>query len=186
MWLPPRTAAGLKGVNGFLVSAKPADHPKHQASLLSRMPVAQKLAAKIDTAAAEARLSDFDLARAAKRARAQGLDPRKALTAGLDKGMVTALKKFSDGVFDAAKAINAGGCMRSTTSGGRSSKRPRRSAPSRSSSPEPRAAPTAGGASKKAHKPGRAEQLNMTTWGTNASMPVQLAHLRLQDDEEEG
>ena len=62
----------------------------------------------------------------------------------------------------------------------------RRSAPSRSSSPEPRAAPTAGGASMKAYKPGRAEQKGMTSWGTNASMPVQLAHLRLQDDGEEG
>ena len=38
----------------------------------------------------------------------------------------------------------------------------------------------------KAYKPGRAEQKGMTSWGTNASMPVQLAHLRLQDDEEEG
>ena len=100
--------------------------------------------------------------------------------------MVTAFEKFRDGVFDAAKAIDAGGCMRTTTSGGRSSKRPRRSAPSRSSSPEPRAAPTAGGASKKAYKPSRAAQKAMTTWGTNASLPVQLAHLQLQDDEEEG
>ena len=25
-----------------------------------------------------------------------------------------------------------------------------------------------------------------TTWGTNALLPVQLAHLQLQDDEEEG
>ena len=47
---------------------------------------------------------------------------------------------------------------------------------------ERRAAPTAGGASMKAYKPGRAEQMNMTTWGTNASLAVQNAHLQLQDE----
>ena len=188
MWLAPENAAHLKDgkKNGFLVSANPTNHPKHTKELLSRMPVAQKLADETDAAAEKAGLTAFDLARAAKVARDQGLDPRHALAASLNDGMVTALEKFKDGVVDAAKALKAGGCMLSTNSGGRPSKRPRRDAPSRSSSPPPRAAPTAGGLSKKAHKPSRAEQKGMTSWGTNASMPVQLAHLRLQDDEEEG
>ena len=186
MWLGPNHAHLLKGENGFLVSAEPSNHAKHQGQLLSRMPVAQKLATEIDKAAAEADLSDFDLARAAKVARDEGLDPRGALSANLGKEMVTALETFRDRVVDVAKALKAGGCMRSTNSKSRPSKRPRRSAPSRSSSPEPRAAPTAGGASKKAYKPSRAAQKAMTSWGTNASLPVQLAHLQLQDDEEEG
>ena len=187
MWVRHRHAHLLKGKkNGFLVSAEPANHPKHQADLRSRMPVAEELAAATDTAADEAGLTVFDLTRAAKVARDEGLDPRGALSANLGKEMVTALKTFRDRVVDVAKALKAGGCMRSTNSKSRPSKRPRRDAPSRSSSPPPRAAPTAGGLSKKAHKPSRAEQKGMTSWGTNASMPVQLAHLRLQDDEEEG
>ena len=192
MWLEPNNARDKvqpwlrEGKNGFLVAKRPNDHPTHQEQLRGRMPVAKELAKATDAAAEAAGLSDFELARAAKVARDQGLDPRHALAASLNDDMVEALKKFRDRVVDVAKALNAGGCMRSTTSKSRPSKRPRRDAPSRSSSPPPRAAPTAGGLSKKAHKPGRAEQLNMTTWGTNASMPVQLAHLRLQDDEEEG
>ena len=186
MWLEPRNAHVLKGVNGFLVSGNPTDHATHTQQLRTRMPVAEKLAAEIDKAAAEADLSDFDLARAAKVARDEGLDPRHALAASFDNGMAKALEKFRDRVVDVAKALKAGGCMRSTTSKSRPSKRPRRDAPSRSSSPPPRAAPTAGGLSKKAYKPSRAAQKAMTTWGTNASLPVQLAHLQLQDDEEEG
>ena len=187
MWLQPKVAANLKGEkNGFLVSADPGNHPKHTTMLRGRMPVAEELAKATDAAAEAAGLSDFDLARAAKVARDQGLDPRHALKASFDDGMAKALEKFRDRVVDVAKALNAGGCMRSTTSKSRPSKRPRRDAPSRSSSPPPRAAPSAGGLSKKAYKPSRAAQKAMTTWGTNASLPVQLAHLQLQDDEEEG
>ena len=188
MWLSLQKGATNLGEkkNGFLVSANPTDHPKHQRDLLSRMPVAEEIAAEIDRAAKKADLSDFDLARAAQVARDEGLDPRHALAASFNNGMATALKKFRDRVVDVAKALKAGGCMRSTTSKSRPSKRPRRDAPSRSSSPPPRAAPTAGGLSKKAYKPSRAAQKAMTSWGTNASLPVQLAHLQLQDDEEEG
>ena len=71
MWLQPKHARLLKGgkKNGFLVSADPTNHSKHQRDLLSRMPVAKELAAEIDRAAKKADLSDFDLARAAKVAR---------------------------------------------------------------------------------------------------------------------
>ena len=186
MWLDAKKGGRLKGENGFLVSADPGNHPKHSTQLRTRLPVARKLADETDAAAEAAGLTDFDIARASVVARGQGLDPRGALTTALDKDMITAIEKFRDGVFDAAKSLKAAGCMGSTTPGTRPSKRPRRSAPSRSSSPEPRAAPTAGGASKKAYKPSRAAQKAMTSWGKNASMPVQLAHLRLQDDEEEG
>jgi len=183
MWLSrQKGAANLKGENGFLVSAEPGNHAKHQGQLLSRMPVAEELAKATDAAAEAAGLSDFDLARAAKVARAKGLDPRKALTAGLDDGMVEAFKKFRDGVFDAAKAINAGGCMRSTTSGGRSSKRPRPSSPPGSPSPAPRAAPTAGGGRKKPGRKPSAGQQAMQSWGRNASLAAQNAHLRLLDE----
>ena len=188
MWLSLQKGATNLGEkkNGFLVSANPTDHPKHQRDLLSRMPVAEELAKATDAAAEAAGLTAFDLARAAKVARDEGLDPRHALAASFDDGMAKALEKFRDRVVDVAKALKAGGCMRSTNSKSRPSKRPRRDAPSRSSSPPPRAAPTAGGLSKKAYKPSRAAQKAMTSWGTNASLPVQLAHLQLQDDEEEG
>ena len=176
MWLSrQKGAAGLKGENGFLVSAEPSNHAKHQGQLLSRMPVAEELATEIDKAAAEAGLTDFDLARAAKVARDEGLDPRKALTAGLDDGMVKALEKFRDGVFDAAKAINAGGCMRTTTSAGRPSKRPRPSSPPGSPSPAPRNAPAATGAAPPSAPSSGTGATFMTTWGPNASLPVQLA-----------
>ena len=188
MWLEPQRAHLLKGgkKNGFLVSANPGNHAIHTEQLRTRMPVAEKLAAATDAAAAEAGLSNFDLARGAVVARGQGLDPRDFLSSALDDKMVRAIEKFRDGVFDAAKSLKAAGCMGSTTPGTRPLKRPRRDAPSRSSSPPPRAAPTAGGLSKKAHKPGRAEQKGMTSWGQNASLAVQNAHLQLQDDEEEG
>ena len=187
MWLEPHTAAGLKGQkNGFLVSANPGDHPKHTRDLRTRMPVAQKLAAATDAAAKEAGLTDFDLVRAAKVARDQGLDPRKALTAGLDDGMVEALKKFRDGVFDAAKAINAGGCMRSTTSGRRSSKRPRPSSPPGSPSAAPRNAPAATGAAPPSAPSSGTGAAFMTTWGPNASLPVQLAAAALEAAQEGG
>jgi len=187
MCLEPHIAAKLPPgqKNGFLVSKNPGNHAAHTKELRSRMPVARELAKATDAAAEAAGLSDFDLARAAKVARDQGLDPRHALKASFDDGMAKALEKFRDRVVDVAKALNAGGCMRSTTSKSRPSKRPRRDAPSRSSSPPPRAAPSAGGLSKKAYKPGRAAQKAMTSWGTNASLPVQLAHLQLQDEEEE-
>ena len=177
MWLSrQKGAANLKGENGFLVSANSADHPKHTEQLRSRMPVAEELAKATDAAAAEADLSDFDLARAAKVARAKGLDPRKALTAGLDDGMVRALEKFRDGVFDAAKAINAGGCMGATTSKSRPSKRPRTSSPPGSPSPAPRNAPAATGAAPPSvPSSGTTGAAFMTTWGPNASLPVQLA-----------
>ena len=177
MWLSLQKGATNLGEkkNGFLVSANPTDHPKHQRDLLSRMPVAEEIAAEIDRAAKKADLSDFDLARAAKVARDEGLDPRKALTAGLDDGMVTALKKFSDGVFDAAKAINAGGCMRATTSKSRPSKRPRPSSPPGSPSPAPRNAPAATGAAPPSAPSSGTGAAFMTTWGPNASLPVQLA-----------
>ena len=183
MWLPPHQAAKLQGKkNGFLVSANPTDHPKHTRDLLSRMPVAQKLAVGIDAAAAEADLSDFDLARAAIAARDQGLDPRGALSANLGDEMVEALKKFRDGVFDAAKALKAGGCMRTTTSASRPSKRPRPSSPPGSPSPAPRAAPTAGGGRKKPGRKPSAGQQAMESWGRNASLAAQNAHLRLLDE----
>ena len=184
MWLEPKHAQGKK--NGFLVSAKPGDHPKHQTNLRSRMRVAEELAKATDAAAAAADLSDFDLARAAKAARDQGLDPRKALTAGLDDGMVEALKKFRDGVFDAAKAINAGGCMRSTTSGRRSSKRPRPSSPPGSPSAAPRNAPAATGAAPPSAPSSGTGAAFMTTWGPNASLPVQLAAAALEAAQEGG
>ena len=169
MWLEPQRAHLLKGANGFLVSKNPTHHAQHQRDLLSRMPVAEELAKATDAAAEAAGLSDFDLARAAKVARAKGLDPRKALTAGLDKGMVEALKKFSDGVFDAAKAINAGGCMRATTSKSRPSKRPRPSSPPGSPSPAPRNAPAATGAAPPSvPSSGTTGAAFMTTWGPNA------------------
>ena len=183
MWLPPHQAAKLQGKkNGFLVSANPTDHPKHTRDLLSRMPVAQKLAVGIDAAAAEADLSDFDLARAAKVARDQGLDPRHALKASFDDDMAKALEKFRDRVIDVAKALNAGGCMRTTNSGGRPSKRPRPSSPPGSPSPAPRAAPTAGGGRKKPGRKPSAGQQAMQSWGRNASLAAQNAHLRLLDE----
>ena len=189
MWLEPKNAARcLKGgkKNGFLVSADPTDHPKHTRDLLSRMQVAEELAAEIDEAAKKARLSDFDLARGAVVARGQGLDPRDALTAGLDDGMVEALKKFRDGVFDAAKAINAGGCMRSTTSGRRSSKRPRPSSPPGSPSAAPRNAPAATGAAPPSAPSSGTGAAFMTTWGPNVSLPVQLAAAALEAAQEGG
>ena len=183
MWLPPRTAAGLKDQkNGFLVSARPADHAAHTWDLRSRMPVAEELAKATDAAAEAAGLSDFDLARAAKVARDEGLDPRGALSANLGDEMVEALKKFRDGVFDAAKALKAGGCMRTTTSASRPSKRPRPSSPPGSPSPAPRAAPTAGGGRKKPGRKPSAGQQAMESWGRNASLAAQNAHLRLLDE----
>ena len=174
MWLEPKHAQGKK--NGFLVSAEPANHPKHQADLRSRMPVAEELAAATDTAAEEAGLTVFDLARAAKVARDEGLDPRGALSANLGKEMVTALKTFRDRVVDVAKALNAGGCMRSTTPKSRPSKRPRPSSPPGSPSPAPRNAPAATGAAPPSvPSSGTTGAAFMTTWGPNASLPVQLA-----------
>ena len=175
MWLGPNHAHLLKGENGFLVSAEPSNHAKHQGQLLSRMPVAQKLATEIDKAAAEADLSDFDLARAAKVARDEGLDPRGALSANLGKEMVTALETFRDRVVDVAKALNAGGCMRSTTPKSRPSKRPRPSSPPGSPSAAPRNAPAATGAAPPSVPSSGAGAALMTTWGPNASLPVQLA-----------
>ena len=186
MWVHPRNAHNLKGVNGFLVSAEPSNHAKHQGQLLSRMPVAEKIAAATDTAAEKAGLTVFDLARAAKVARDEGLDPRKALTAGLDDGMVEALEKFRDGVIDAAKALNAGGCMRSTTSAGRPSKRPRPSSPPGSPSAAPRNAPAATGAAPPSAPSSGTGAAFMTTWGPNASLPVQLAAAALEAAQEEG
>lgn len=184
MWLKPQDAAKLKGCqkNGFLVSAEPANHTRHTTVLRTRMPVAKELAAATDAAAEAAGLSDFELAKGAVVARGRGLDPRDALTAGLDDGMVKALKKFRDGAIDAAKALNAGGCMRTTNSGSRPSKRPRPSSPPGSPSPAPRAAPTAGGGRKKPGRKPSAGQQAMESWGRNASLAAQNAHLRLLDE----
>ena len=184
MWLEPKHAQGKK--NGFLVSAEPANHPKHQADLRSRMPVAEELAAATDTAAEEAGLTVFDLARAAKVARDEGLDPRGALSANLGKEMVTALKTFRDRVVDVAKALNAGGCMRSTTPKSRPSKRPRPSSPPGSPSPAPRNAPAATGAAPPSAPSSGTGAAFMTTWGPNASLPVQLAAAALEAAQEEG
>jgi len=184
MWLAPENAHLLKGgkKNGFLVSGNPTDHPTHTQQLRSRMPVAEELADEIDEEAKKEDLSDFDLARAAIAARDQGLDPRGALSANLGDEMVEALKKFRDGVFDAAKALKAGGCMRTTTSASRPSKRPRPSSPPGSPSPAPRAAPTAGGGRKKPGRKPSAGQQAMESWGRNASLAAQNAHLRLLDE----
>ena len=188
MWLPPSNAAKLTGgkKNGCLVSAEPTAHAKHQGVLLSRMPVAKKLADEIDEEAKKARLSDFDLARAAIAARDQGLDPRGALSANLGDEMVEALKKFRDGVFDAAKAINAGGCMYTTSSKSRPSKRPRPSSPPGSPSPAPRNAPAATGAAPPSAPSSGTGASFMTTWGPNASLPVQLAAAALEAAQEGG
>ena len=131
MCLEPHIAAKLPPgqKNGFLVSKNPGNHAAHTKELRSRMPVARELAKATDAAAEAASLSDFDLARAAQVARDEGLDPRHALAASFNNGMATALKKFRDRVVDVAKALKAGGCMRSTTSKSRPSKRPRRDAP---------------------------------------------------------
>ena len=93
MCLEPHIAAKLPPgqKNGFLVSKNPGNHAAHTKELRSRMPVARELAKATDAAAEAAGLSDFDLARAAKVARDQGLDPRDALTASFDDDMVTAL-----------------------------------------------------------------------------------------------
>ena len=178
MWLSLQKGATNLGEkkNGFLVSANPTDHPKHQRDLLSRMPVAAELAKVTDAAAAEAHLSDFDLARAAKVARDQGLDPRHALTAGFDDDMATALETFRDRVVDVAKALNAGGCLSSTlTPKSRPSKRPRPSSPPGSPSAAPRNAPAATGAAPPSAPSSGTGAAFMTTWGPNASLPVQLA-----------
>ena len=105
MWLEPIHAAQLKGgkKNGFLVSAKPADHAAHTKELLSRMPVAEELAKATDAAAKEAGLTDFDLARAAKVARDEGLDPRGALNS-FRRWHGEGAREVSDGVVDVAKA----------------------------------------------------------------------------------
>ena len=184
MWLGPRHAHLLTGgkKTGFLVSANPTDHPKHTRDLRTRMPVAEELAKATDAAAAAAGLTDFDLARAAKVARGQGLDPRHALNSFFDDGMAKALKKFSDGVVDVAKAMKAGSCMGATTSKSRPSKRPRPSSPPGSPSPAPRAAPTAGGGRKKPGRKPSAGQQAMQSWGRNASLAAQNAHLRLLDE----
>ena len=186
MWVHPRNAHNLKGVNGFLVSGNPTDHAKHQGQLLSRMPVAEELAKATDAAAAEADLSDFDLARAAKVARDEGLDPRHALAASFDNGMAKALEKFRDRVVDVAKALNAGGCMRSTTPKSRPSKRPRPSSPPGSPSPAPRNAPAATGAAPPSAPSSGTGASFMTTWGPNASLPVQLAAAALEAAQEGG
>ena len=177
MWLAPENAHLLKGgkKNGFLVSGNPTDHPTHTQQLRSRMPVAEELADEIDEEAKKEDLSDFDLARAAIAARDQGLDPRGALSANLGKEMVTALKTFRDRVVDVAKALNAGGCMRSTTPKSRPSKRPRPSSPPGSPSAAPRNAPAATGAAPPSVPSSGAGAALMTTWGPNASLPVQLA-----------
>ena len=188
MWLGPRHAHLLQGgkKNGFLVSANPTDHKAHQASLLSRMAVAEKLAKATDAAAKNERLSDFDIARASVVARGQGLDPRGTLSADLGKEMVTALEKFRDRVVDVAKALNAGGCMRSTTSKRRPSKRPRPSSPPGSPSPAPRNAPAATGAAPPSAPSSSTGASFMTTWGPNASLPVQLAAAAQEAAQEEG
>jgi len=178
MWLSLQKGATNLGEkkNGFLVSANPTDHPKHTRQLLSYMPIAAELAKVTDAAAAEAGLSDFDLARAAKVARDQGLDPRDALTASFDDDMVTALKTFRDRVVDVAKALNAGGCLSSTlTQKSRPSKRPRPSSPPGSPSAAPRNAPVATGAAPPSVPSSGTGAALMTTWGPNASLPVQLA-----------
>jgi len=184
MCLEPHIAAKLPPgqKNGFLVSKNPGNHAAHTKELRSRMPVARELAKATDAAAEAAGLSDFDLARAAKVARDQGLDPRHALKASFDDGMAKALEKFRDRVVDVAKALKAGGCMRSTTSKSRPSKRPRPSSPPGSPSAAPRNAPAATGAAPPSvPSSGTTGAAFMTTWGPNASLPVQLAAL-----EEEG
>ena len=104
MWLPPGTAAAVlkDQKNGFLVSKNPGNHAAHTNDLRARMPVAKELAKATDAAAEAASLSDFDLARAAKVARDEGLDPRHALAASFDNGMAKALEKFRDRVVDVA------------------------------------------------------------------------------------
>ena len=120
MWLGPRHAHLLTGgkKTGFLVSANPTDHPKHTRDLRTRMPVAEELAKATDAAAAAAGLTDFDLARAAKVARGQGLDPRHALNSFFDDGMAKALIKSTFGGFTTMQMHHRDALQMGCTSGG--------------------------------------------------------------------